>query len=88
MDRARRFAPVASSDANRVIGEAFRVARERKRVSLLNLSREIDCSVNMLRWHEAGARMLRVDLVYAAARALDADLRTLLPDIPDETRQP
>jgi transcriptional regulator with XRE-family HTH domain len=36
----------------------------------MNLSRALNCSVNTIRWHEAGARMMRADMIVRAAAVM------------------
>jgi transcriptional regulator with XRE-family HTH domain len=51
------------------LGARFQAARNRygSKVTLTELSKKLGVSVNTLRWHEAGARMLRADQIHEAA---------------------
>jgi transcriptional regulator with XRE-family HTH domain len=66
-----------SEDAER-LGKLFREVRERRRVSLLATAAGIDRTINVVRWHEAGARMLRIDELLKAARLFGVPVVTLI----------
>lgn len=69
--------PVALSPETAALGERFRKARERRDFGLKALSDAIGLSINTIRWHEAGARMMRLDQVEEAARAMGCDVAEL-----------
>lgn len=61
------------------LGAQFRSVRRRQRVWLKELSRRLDCSVNTIRWHEAGARMMRADMLVRAAEIIGVPPQELMP---------
>lgn len=61
------------------LGEQFRVVRRRQKVWLKDLSNRLDCSVNTIRWHEAGARMMRADMLVRAAEIIGVPPQELMP---------
>lgn len=63
------------------IGHIIKAARERKRLTLAQLSTDIDCkSHSTLANYEAGRRTVTRDKVELLARALGLDPRILDPD--------
>lgn len=67
------------------LGSAFRAAREAANMTLVDLSQRLDCSVNTIRWHEAGARPMRSDMLSMAAQIMDVPAGQLLGEAPAET---
>lgn len=65
-----------SPDAAR-LGEQFRAVRKRQKITLKDLAAQMNVSVNTIRWHEAGDRMLRTDQISEAARCLGVLAREL-----------
>lgn len=65
------------------VGERFRAERELARWPLRELAPALGCSVNTIRAHEAGAVMLRLDLVVLAARIFDVPVGHLVTAITD-----
>lgn len=61
------------------LGAQFRTVRRRQKVWLKELSRRLDCSVNTIRWHEAGARMMRADMLVRAAEIIGVQPQELMP---------
>jgi transcriptional regulator with XRE-family HTH domain len=59
--------PMARGEVERALGERFRAVRRRQKCWLADLSKALDCSINTIRWHEAGARMMRADMIVRAA---------------------
>lgn len=59
--------PQPKGEVEIALGEQFRTVRRRQRVWLRDLAAKLDCSVNTLRWHEAGARMMRAEMIVKAA---------------------
>lgn len=53
--------PVPAGDVEVALGRRFREVRKRQKVRLTDLAEGLGCSINTVRWHEAGARMLRTD---------------------------
>lgn len=67
------------------LGAVFRQVRKKKKVSLKPLSMHLACSINTIRWHEAGARSMRADDLVKAAAFLEvspAELVTLPVEAP------
>ncbi len=62
--------PQARGDIEAALGEKFRTVRRRQRVWLKDLAKSLNCSVNTIRWHEAGARMMRADMMVRAAEVI------------------
>lgn len=63
------------------LGGKFREVRRSKRVWLRDLADKLGVSVNTIRWHESGSRMLRSDLLIRAANAMEVDPCVLInPD--------
>lgn len=82
MTSTRSATPVPRGDMEVSIGARFRKNREDQGVSLVPLAKHLGCSVNTVRWHEAGARMMRADLIVRAANFMGISPQELLP--PDE----
>lgn len=59
--------PTAIGEREAAIGALMRAARKRQRVGLRPLAEHLQCSINTIRWHEAGARMMRADMLSRAA---------------------
>lgn len=66
-------------DIEAALGAQFRTVRRRQKVWLKELSRRLDCSVNTIRWHEAGARMMRADMLVRAAEIIGVPPHELMP---------
>jgi transcriptional regulator with XRE-family HTH domain len=62
--------PTPKGDIEVALGEQFRSVRRRQKVWLRDLALKLDCSVNTVRWHEAGARMMRADVLVRAAELM------------------
>lgn len=78
----RATTPSPKNAALAALGANFREVREQKGVSLLRLARHLKCSVNTIRWHEAGDTMMRLDRIQAAAAFLNVSAETLMPTKP------
>lgn len=79
--------PSPKGELEVALGAQFRETRRSREIWLRDLSKRLGVSVNTLRWHEAGARMMRVDqLVKAAAiigvRPIELIELTAWSDIP------
>lgn len=59
--------PTPRGEFEAALGERFKAARRARKVWLRDLAKVLGVSVNTIRWHENGARMLRVDLLVQAA---------------------
>jgi transcriptional regulator with XRE-family HTH domain len=76
------------ADERKVIGGKFKAVRRRQRCWLAELARELGCSINTIRWHEMGIRMMRADMIIAAAKAMRVQPAELLPtndEVTDES---
>lgn len=62
--------PVKGSIFQQMIGEKFLRARAARGVTLKTLSEQMKCSINTIRWHEAGDRCLRADTLVKAATVI------------------
>lgn len=65
--------PEARGQVEAALGARFRKVRKTQKVTLLDLAQRLGCSVNTVRWHEAGARMMRVDDIVRAAEIIGVD---------------
>ena len=63
------------------LGEQFRLVRRQQGVWLRDLSRTLGVSVNTIRWHEAGARMLRTDTLVRAAHLMGVQPTDLIKNV-------
>lgn len=79
MTSMRSATPVARGEMEAGIGARFREIRKSCKVSLKPLAEHLECSVNTVRWHEAGARMMRADLIVRAAQFMKVNPQELLP---------
>ena len=70
--------PVPSSPENAALGACFKSVRRRQKVWLRPLAEAMGCSVNTIRWHEAGDRMMRLDEVIKAASIMGVDASELM----------
>ncbi len=60
-------------------GARFRHVREREKVTLRKLSFYLRCNMNLIRWHEAGSTMMRLDRMMDAAKVFGVDVKELIP---------
>lgn len=74
--------PQAKGEVERALGERFKAVRRRQKCWLAELSKALDCSVNTIRWHEAGARMMRADMIVRAAAAMGVQPDELVFEFP------
>lgn len=65
--------PVPAGDVELALGRKFREIRKRQKVRLMDIADGLSCSINTIRWHEAGARMLRTDDLVRCARIMGVD---------------
>lgn len=65
--------PIPAGDVEQALGQRFREVRKRQKVRLVDLASGLQCSINTIRWMEAGARMLRTDDLVRAARIMGVD---------------
>lgn len=72
--------PVPKGELEAELGRRFRLARERAEVRLTDVASHLGCSINTVRWHEAGTRLLRVDDVVRFARLIGCDPSDLVKE--------
>lgn len=77
--------PIAAGPVEQALGDRFREVRKRQKIRLLDLSEGLGCSVNTIRWHEAGARMLRTDDLVRCADIMGIDVSMLTNTTGKET---
>ncbi len=77
--------PVPKGDVEARLGEAFRAVRRSRSVWLRDLAKVLSVSVNTIRWHENGARMMRADVLVRAAEHMGVEPRLLLGDTQPHT---
>jgi transcriptional regulator with XRE-family HTH domain len=65
------------SDLCRALGRRFRSVREERGIGLRVLAEQMGVALYLIRRHEAGALMLRLDKIHAAATAMAVPVRTL-----------
>jgi transcriptional regulator with XRE-family HTH domain len=69
--------PIAKGDFEAALGARFRSVRESRDAKLKDLAVHLGLSVNTIRWHEAGAVMLRLDMLHKAAEFLGCEVNDL-----------
>lgn len=69
--------PEARGPLEAALGARFRAVRKAHKVTLHDLANGLGCSVNTVRWHEAGARMMRTDDIVRAADIIGCDAALL-----------
>ncbi|CAB5220209.1 HTH_XRE domain containing protein [uncultured Caudovirales phage] len=72
--------PVKGSKLQQMMGEKFLRVRSHYGVTLQTLSDEMQCSINTIRWHEAGHRCLRADGLAKAAAIIGCCPTDLIVD--------
>lgn len=72
--------PQVSSDTHYMLGRLFVQRRQAAGVSQEQMTAHLGCSINTLRWHEAGARALRADQLVLAAELLRCEPADLVQD--------
>lgn len=73
-----RTTPKAKSDVARALGARLRIEREAQGLNLHDLAQGAGVSINTIRWHEAGSRMLRADDLVSIAVLLNMDAQALM----------
>lgn len=76
--RVGRFSPVPLDLNAEALGKKFRVLREAKKISLRDMAKKMGRSLNVVRFHEAGALLLRLDALITAAAVLNVDASRLI----------
>lgn len=79
--------PIPAGDLEQRLGAHFRKLRKERKFSLVALAAAMKCSVNTIRWHEAGARLMRFDDVVRAAEVIGVAPDRLLPTNPEATKE-
>lgn len=79
--------PEARGALEERIGSAFRSARVEAGISLMDMANALGCSINTVRWHEAGARLFRADDIVRAASIMDVPPDTLLGPAQDAEQE-
>lgn len=69
--KKRDWKPKSKSDTEMQLGLTFRRLRKAKGFSMRGIARRMGIAVNSVRWHEAGATMLRADDLLKATEILD-----------------
>lgn len=72
--------PIARSPEAARIGAAFKAARKARGVTLEQMAKALETTINSVRWHEAGATLFRADKIARAAEFLLCDPAELLGD--------
>ncbi|CAB4180383.1 HTH_XRE domain containing protein [uncultured Caudovirales phage] len=75
--------PVPGNPVQVALGKLFADVRTSKGVGLRKMAAALEVSVNTVRWHEAGHRSLRADLIVRAARVIRVTPGRLI-NIPDD----
>ncbi len=76
--------PTPKGDFEARLGETFRFIRRARSVWLRDLAKVLGVSVNTIRWHENGARMMRADLIVKAADHMGVEPGVLLGETTEE----
>ena len=72
--------PVPKTSLEVSLGAHFRKVRKEREFTLDTLRKALGVSVNTLRWHEAGARSMRLNDVVRAVQIMQAGNLPLVPD--------
>jgi transcriptional regulator with XRE-family HTH domain len=72
--------PTAKGALEAALGARFRAVRRAAKISQGELAKMLGCSINTIRWMEAGARLLRFDDIVRAAEAMGVTLDQLAPE--------
>lgn len=76
-----------STDEQR-LGRNFRRYRRAKKLTLRQMADELGCSINTIRYHEGGSRLLRVKEIWRAASILGVAANKLLDPKVEPLAQP
>lgn len=77
--------PKVEADKQR-LGRAFRFYREAAGITLREMSKRLGVSINPIRMHEAGERLLRITDIWRAAKILGVTNDRLLDPKLDPTK--
>lgn len=77
--------PKPKGDLEARLGARFRAVRTSHGLRLMDLVERLGAHINTIRWHEAGARMMRVDDLVRAAEAIGVSPADLINIDGDET---
>lgn len=70
--------PIPGNKDQVALGAVFRAKRSEAGVTQEQIKAALGCSINTVRWHEAGARSLRADQLVTAARVMRCDPKDLM----------
>lgn len=70
--------PPEGTEVQKALGELFRAKRTEKGISLKSMAQMMRCSINTIRWHEAGGRILRADELVQAAKFMGCSPTSLM----------
>ena len=71
---------VPRGDLERRMGERFKELRREHKIWLEPLAKALGVSINTIRWHEAGVRPMRSDLIVRAAEVIGVSAGDLVLD--------
>lgn len=69
--------PTPKDENAAALGSRFRSVRESRHVKLKDLATHLGTTINTIRWHEAGATLMRLDMLVAAAEFIGVTLHDL-----------
>ena len=78
--------PIPRGEMEVALGVTFRKARRAEKMSLRVLAERMKISVNTIRWHEAGARPMRADMLSRAADILGVATAALVTTEAEERK--
>jgi transcriptional regulator with XRE-family HTH domain len=79
---------VPRGDLERRMGERFKELRREHKIWLEPLAKALGVSINTIRWHEAGVRSMRSDLIVRAAEIIGVPAGELVLSQPKKKRAP
>lgn len=80
MDSIKPTRPHPNTPIDVALGERFRQVRKRQNLTLHDMKRMLGVSVNTIRWHEAGSRSMRIDMIVRAAACMGVEPSELIPE--------
>lgn len=83
LDRVPALVAAGPDEAR--LGILFRRARKASGKTIAQTAKALACSINPIRWHESGTRMLRLDDVARAAALFGCDIAMIVKDNSAET---
>ena len=79
---------VPRGDLERRMGERFKELRREHKIWLEPLAKALGVSINTIRWHEAGVRSMRSDLIVRAAEIIGVPAGELVLSQPKKKSAP